>query len=186
MTRTSHTYNANCPIPADLQANNVINVLHFHENLLTLQPQIASYSEVGPSEASGFDAYFDRNGSQVKVYEAIEKVTILPGIGDWGKYPTSIIVSFQNTADGLKSRAVAPAGVVVTATYAVQKRTKQDSMSDTDDGNNMASSDWVLCQNVVLECSSWLMPFVKQNMEGAQRCMCQGMVKIASLNQTRL
>ncbi|KAL7915524.1 hypothetical protein GGI35DRAFT_183651 [Trichoderma velutinum] len=181
MARVTHIYNAECPIPSNVSANNVINVLHLHENLLTVQPQLSSYRELSSTEASDFDTYFDDPDCPVKVYEATEKITILPGIGDWGKYPTIIVVTFQNTIDGLKSRAVASAGVVVTATYRVNKANKQSSTCDADGGDSVGDGNWMLFQDVVLECSSWLMPFVKQNMEGAQRDMCQNLVKLASL-----
>ncbi|KAL6831509.1 hypothetical protein J3E69DRAFT_329598 [Trichoderma sp. SZMC 28015] len=181
MARATHIYNAEYPIPSNVSTNDVIDVLHFHGNLLTVQPQLASYSEISSTEASDFDTYFDNLDYPVKVYKAIEKIMIIPGIGDWGKYPTTIIVTFQNTIDGLKSRAVASAGVVVTATYTINKANKQGSKCDTNDGDSLGDDSWILSQNVVLECSSWLMPFVKQNMEGAQRNMCQNLVKLASL-----
>ncbi|KAL7952935.1 hypothetical protein V8C34DRAFT_298200 [Trichoderma compactum] len=181
MARATHIYNAEYPIPSIVSTNNVIDVLHVHENLLKVQPQLASFSEISSPEASDFDTYFGNLDYPVKVYKAIEKIMIIPGIGDWGKYSTTIIVTFQNTTDGLKSRAVASAGVVVTATYTVNKVNKQSSMYDTNDGDSVGDGNWILSQSVVLECSSWLMPFVKQNMEGAQRNMCQSLVKLASL-----
>ncbi|KAL7941901.1 hypothetical protein V8C42DRAFT_334034 [Trichoderma barbatum] len=180
VTRTAHTYNVQCRIPPDISASDVINTLHCPENLLTRQPQISSYNKINSNEASDFDSYFDKFDYPLRVYKATEKVTIVPGIGDWGKYPTSLIVTFQDTADGLKSRAVASAGVVVTATYAVKQIHRQDPVNDTNDRDMRGDGNWMLTQSVALECSDWLMPFVKQNMEIAQRNMCQNLVNRAS------
>jgi hypothetical protein len=177
MTRGIHTFKVDCPIPSNISATSVITALHCHENLLTLQPQLSSYSEISSTQVPDFDEYFDKLSGQVKVYKAIERITLLPGIGDMGKYSTTIVVSFQDAADGLRSRAVAPAGIIVTSTYIVHRIKSKSAIFDTHDEDKTGHDNWTLSQNVILECPSWLMPFVKQNMEGAQRYMCQNLIK---------
>ncbi|RDW60536.1 hypothetical protein BP6252_11919 [Coleophoma cylindrospora] len=172
MPRTNHTLSVSCPIPSTLTPTDIIAALHNHTNLVTLQPLVVSYDEVTSTHEYEPDPYFDPSSSPIRAYEIVESVIVIPGVGNWGRYPVKVICQFQNTEDGVKSRAVASAGVVLRATYHVHR-----SPSSSDDNEIRGyldnASEWTLTEEATVECSNWLMPFVKQSMEGAHKDICQ-------------
>lgn len=68
---------------------------------------------------------------------------------------------FQNTDDGSRSVAVA-SGALVRAEYHVELR---DIAGQEREGD----VEWVLVENASVECSPFLMPFVKRSFEGAHK-----------------
>jgi hypothetical protein len=180
MTRTTHTFNVSYPIPHNLSTTSVINALHYHDNLLTLQPLVTSYDEISSTNYSELDPYFDIPGSLIKSYEVTERIILIPGIGEWGKYPITIVADFQNMTDGIKTRAIASAGVVVRATFIVHQSNRNYLKGSSDDMLAIAHSGSILSENITVECSSWLMPFVKQSMEGAHKDLCRNLLERAS------
>jgi hypothetical protein len=177
MTRTTYTFNVSYPIPHKLSTSSVIAALHRHENLLTLQPLVTSYDEIPSPNVSELDPYFDTPGSPVKAYVVTERIVIVPGIGELGKYSTTIVTNFQNITNGLKTSAVASAGVVVRATYIVQQSGRNISRSGNDDMETIGYRGVSLSEKVTAECSSWLMPFVKHSMEGAHKDLCRNLLE---------
>ena len=177
MKRTAHTHEVTCPIPLELSDRSVIAALHRHENVLKLQPLISSYNEIESDDGSESDPFFGELSSPIKIYKATEFVTIIPGIGQLGKYPTHLLVSFQDAPDGLRSRAIAAAGVVVRATYSVRRAPENSPESNDDGTDGVDHSGWTLTEKIVVECPSWLMPLVKGNMEGAHKNLCRDLLE---------
>lgn len=143
------------------------------------------------------------SSNNLKQYLATEAIPIIPGAGDWAKIFLSFPVWFQDTRSGVRTRADAPGGVVVRAQYTVQTRQSQDQDQDQGVGlgssgassNNNAnnngsgttgdhsanaysdSSEWMLVENVSVECNWFLMPFVKRQMERAHRDICRSFIE---------
>ena len=180
MPRTAHTYNNSCPIPQNLSNTSVIAALHRHENLFTLQPLVSSYREISSTSDSDPDPFFDASGSPIKTYEVTENVVIVPGIGKWGTHAITIILYFQDVADGVKSSAVAT-GVVVRSTFTVNKSDESSLVRSDDDMETSSHSSSTLSESSTVECSSLLMPFVKWSMERSHQHICRKLLeRIAS------
>lgn len=123
------------------------------------------------------DPYFSppTETTPIKTYEVTEGVIIIPGIGEWGKKYITFPARFQDTESGLKTRADASAGVVVRAEWRVQAGGADGEVDG--EGEGVGYADWVLVEDVTVECSWWLMPFVKRSMEGAHRDICRKLVE---------
>ncbi|BDD55780.1 hypothetical protein MPDQ_007356 [Monascus purpureus] len=214
MSRASHSLTITTPIPPTLPPARVISALHNHTAILSLQALTTDYkdiplSQLAAAEITQADAYFQpvysidptTSSNNLKQYLATEAIPIIPGAGDWAKISLSFLVWFQDTQSGVRTRADAPAGVVVRAEYTVQTRQSQDqdlgvglgssgASSNNNANNNDSettgdhyanassdSSEWVLVENVSVECNWFLMPFVKRQMERAHRDICRRVIE---------
>jgi hypothetical protein len=177
MPRSSHTFKVAVLIPDPLTPADIISALHIHSNCLTLQALTTGHKEIPTTNAAVLaDPYFSPSAdtSSIKTYEVTEGVIIIPGVGDWGKKFITFPANFQNTLSGLKTRADAPAGVVVRAEYNVQPGGADAEVDG--EGQGIGYAEWVLVEVATVECAWWLMPFVKGSMEGAHRDICRKLV----------
>jgi len=124
--------------------------------------------------------------SPLKSYEVTEVVTIIPGIGDYGKKTIKFFSHFQDTATGVRTRADASMGIVLHAEYRVQPGGADGEVDG--EGEGIGYADWVLAEEVTVECSWWLMPLVKGNVYKAHRDMVRKLVEqvIAEKNAQRI
>ncbi|KAK9357214.1 hypothetical protein V1504DRAFT_94205 [Lipomyces starkeyi] len=175
MSRSSHTLQITAPLPSSLTPADMISALHVHENCLTLQALTTGYKEVPTTcPAVLSDPYFSATDTApIKTYEVTEGVIIIPGIGDWGKKFITFPVWFQDTPSGLKTRADAPAGVVVRAEWRVQPGAAYGEV----EGEGDRYMQWTLVEDVTVQCAWWLIAFVKKNMEHAHRDICRKLVE---------
>ncbi|KAF2816882.1 uncharacterized protein BDZ99DRAFT_456687 [Mytilinidion resinicola] len=190
MSRSSHTLHVAALIPANISPSDIIATLHNHTNCLTVQSLTCGHQEVPAHDDVQSDPYFAPTSSAppapLKSYEVTEVVTIVPGIGDWGKKTIKFFSHFQDTATGLRTRADASMGVVLHAEYRVQPGGADGEVDG--EGEGIGYAEWVLAEEVTVECSWWLMPLVKGNVYKAHRDMVRKLVEqvIAEKNAQRI
>ncbi|KAK9371748.1 uncharacterized protein V1513DRAFT_467290 [Lipomyces chichibuensis] len=172
MSRSSRTFRITALLPSSLTPADMISALHVHENCLTLQALTTGYKEV-PTTCPAVlnDPYFSpTDTSPIKTYEVTEGVIIIPGIADLGKKFITFPVWLQDTPSGLKTRADAPAGVVVRAEWRVQPDRAYGEVE-------REYTQWTLVEDVTVQCAWWLIWFVKKNMEYAHKDICWKLVE---------
>jgi len=189
MSRTSHTLHVAALIPAAISPSEIIANLHNHNNCLTVQSLTCGHQEIAPDETVLADPYFAPTSSApspLRTYEVTEVVTIIPGIGDYGKKTIKFFSHFQDTATGVRTRADASMGIVLHAEYRVQPGGADGEVDG--EGEGIGYADWVLAEEVTVECSWWLMPLVKGNVHKAHRDMVRKLVEqvIAEKNAQRI
>jgi len=183
--RSSHSLQVTTPIPTFLSGRDVIAGLHDHNNALTLQALTTGHKEVDPEGHPVLtDPYFfPADRAPVKCYEVTEGVVVIPGIGNWGKIFINFPAWFQDTPYGLRTRADAPGGVTVRAEWRVEPARSDRSSgnggdgSDTDEGGVEEQAEFLLAEDITVECASLMMPFVRLSMEGAHRDICWKLVE---------
>jgi hypothetical protein len=175
---TKHSLHVSALIPSHIEPSVVIAALHDHNTCLTLQALTTGHKKL-PNTAieTRKDPYwFPPDLHPITTYEVTECVTFMPGVGDWGKRYLTFPSCFQNTNTGLKTHADAPAGVVVRAEFRVVQGGAGDGEVDGE-GQGVGYADWVLVEDVEVTCSWWMMPFVRRNMEGAHRDICNKVIE---------
>ncbi|KAF1989223.1 hypothetical protein K402DRAFT_391370 [Aulographum hederae CBS 113979] len=171
-----HSLHVSEPIPSRLSPSTVIDALHDYGNIMTLHPLVTGWDEIDlpQSFAQDQDAHFDHSSSAAKIryFNVDEAVVFIPGIGDWGKKMISFPGIFQDMEDGVKTRADAAGGsVVVRARWSVAKREEGGEIEEHHgEGGHQA---WELTEDVAVECSAILMPFVRWSMESAHKEICK-------------
>jgi hypothetical protein len=189
--RSSHSRQFTTPIPTFLSDRDVITALHDHDNVLTLQALITGHKEVDPENYPTVltDPSFPADRAPVKCYEVTEGVIVIPGIGDWGKKVINFPAWFQDTPNGLYVRADPPGGVMVRAEWRVEHAGSSSNGdggdgNDTDEGVVEEQAEFLLVEDLTVECVSWMMPFVRLTVEGAHRDICWKLVeKLAAEKQ---
>lgn len=168
--RASHSITVQVDIPPSLSPDRVIEALHFHLNVATLQPLVQNVKMIPPSQVEGTyfgraeEEFFNARPDDLDHYEVTERITVVPGIGDWGKKDITFPARFQNTVNGIKSWADAPSGVTVHADWIVKPQ----------EGKR---GQWVLEEQATVECAPLLMPFVRKTFVGAHSDICQRLLE---------
>jgi hypothetical protein len=171
-----HNLHIAAAIPAHLTPAEVITALQDHSTTLSLQALTTRHEKL-PTTAPDVlkDTYwYPTDLNPVHTYSVTEIVTILPGVGQWGKKNLTFPSCYQNIPTGIKTRADA-SGVIIRADYRVI-RGGADSEVDGE-GQGVGDAEWVLVEDVQVSCSWWLMPFVKGKMEQAHRDICRKVVE---------
>lgn len=170
LSRQEHSLRISVPVPAKISPENVLSVLHDHGRMMSMQPLVTHWEEL-PSEP----------GSPTKRYSFTEAIPILPFLGAWGSKAITSEATFENTEDGVRSVADAPAGVVVRAEWRIE-HAKDDggrSGADKEEHDEQNKIDWVLTEDVSVECAAVLMWFVKGQMEQAHQDICRKVLESA-------
>ncbi len=170
-------FHVSVPIPADLTQNDIISALHDHNNVLTLQAFTTGHTLDNSTDPDTLnDPYWNPiNTSPITTYTVTECVPIIPDIGNLGKKCLTFPSSFQDTEQGIKTRADAPAGIIVRAEFQVASASDAGSDSEV---TKRADGAWALVENVELTENALLMPFVKTKMEDAHKDICQKLVNM--------
>ncbi|KAF1931211.1 uncharacterized protein M421DRAFT_342090 [Didymella exigua CBS 183.55] len=164
------------PIPAHLTPAEVIAVLQDHSTTLSLQALTTRHEKL-PNTAPDVlkDTYwYPTDLNPVETYSVTECVTVLPGVGQWGRKNLTFPSCYQNIPTGIKTRADA-SGVTIRADYRVIKGGADAEIDG--EGQGIGDTAWVLVEDVQASCLWWLMPFVKSKMEQAHRDICRKVIE---------
>ncbi|KAF2119413.1 hypothetical protein BDV96DRAFT_473234, partial [Lophiotrema nucula] len=175
---SKHNLHTAALIPPHLQPSDIISALHDHNTCLSLQAVTTGHkklSETAP-ETKKDTYWYPVDLHPVHTYEVNECVTIFPGIGEWGKKYLTFPSCFQDTPHGVKTRADAPGGVTLRAEFRVIPGGAGDGEVDGE-GQGVGYADWVLVEDVEVQCAWYMMPFVKSKMEAAHQDICRKVVE---------
>ncbi|KAF2006047.1 hypothetical protein P154DRAFT_518265 [Amniculicola lignicola CBS 123094] len=191
----THNLHVGALIPPHLTPSEIIQALHDHNTCLTLQALTTGHTPLPePEPEIKKDTWwYPVDLNPIDSYEVTEVITLLPGIGEWGKRYLTFPTNFQNTRDGIKTRADA-GGVIVRAEYRVLPSSTADSeiLGEGEGIGSHASafdpSSFALIEDVEVTCAWWLMPFVRGKMEEAHREICKRVIEkvVAEKTQKKL
>ncbi|KAF2630524.1 hypothetical protein BU25DRAFT_259424 [Macroventuria anomochaeta] len=171
-----HNLHIAASIPPHLTPAEVIAALHDHNTALTLQALTTGHEKLSNTAPETLkDTYwYPTDLNPVHTYSVTECVTVLPGIGQWGKKNITFPSCFQNIPTGIKSRADV-SGVTLRADYRIIKGGADGEVDG--EGQGIGDAEWVLVEDAEVSCSWWLMPFVKGKMEQAHRDLCRKIIE---------
>jgi hypothetical protein len=177
MTSTHHLHVA-ALVPPHLSREDVIAALHDHETCLTLQALTTGHKKLPSTDPeTKKDTYwYPVDLHEVTTYSVSETVTLVPGIGDWGKRYLTFPSCFQNTPHGVKTRADAPGGVRLRAEFRVMRGGADEGEVDGE-GQGVGDAEWVLVEDVEVQCAWYLMPFVRKGMEAGHADICKKVIE---------
>lgn len=177
MTLAKHNLHVAALIPSHLTPQDIISALHDHNTCLTLQALTTGHTKLPSTDPeTKKDTYwYPHDIRPITTYEVTECVTIVPGIGDMGKKFITFPSCFQDTPHGIKTRADT-SGVVLRAEFRVIQGGMDDGEVDGE-GQGIGYADWVLVEDVEVQTSWYMMPFVRKAMEGAHRDICRKVIE---------
>jgi len=158
-------------IPPHLTPAEVIAALQDHSTTLSLQALTTGHEKLSSTAPETLkDTYwYPTDLNPVHTYNVTECVTLLPGVGQWGRKVITFPSCYQDIPTGIKSRADV-SGITVRADYRVIKGGIDGEVDG--EGQGIGDAEWVLVEDAEITCSWWLMPFVKSKMEQAHRDIC--------------
>lgn len=155
------------PLPDDLSPALLLQKLHIFEPLFRANPRIEEFHEI-PTDleelrkdsffSSPDDVTVDLKMEDITTYEMHERVPLLPALGL--STVVTIHSTFQRVEDGVRAKAMAPAGTVVHARYTVREAVKNETQE---------AGDWEFTEAASVECNPLLRPFVARSFEDAHR-----------------
>ncbi|KAF1937124.1 hypothetical protein EJ02DRAFT_458986 [Clathrospora elynae] len=172
-----HYLHVAASIPGHLPSSSIIAALHDHNTALTLQALTCGHEKAPTtSPATLKDTYwYPPDQYPITTYNVTESITLFPGIGEYGRKYITFPSCFQNTKQGIKTRADAPGGVTVRAEFRVVQGGADGEIEG--EGMGVGDAEWVLVEDVEVTCAWWLMPFVKGKMETAHQDVCRKVVE---------
>lgn len=183
MTLAKHNYHTAAPIPPSLSPADVIEALHDHNNALTLQALTSGHTKLESidPEIRKDTFWYPPDLHPIEGYSVTEVISYMPYFS-WGKYNLTFPSCFQNTPNGLKTRADT-SGVVLRAEFRVLRGDSADSVVDGE-GAGLGDVEFVLVEDVEVQCSWYMMPFVRGKMEAAHADICRKMVEKVIMEKT--
>jgi hypothetical protein len=157
-------------LPPHMSPVTVIAALHDHTTALTLQALTSGHDKLPENDPTTLkDTYwYPVDLNPLVSYAVTEVITILPWFA-WAKKHLTFPVVFQDTKEGIKTRADA-SGVVVRAEFRVMQGGAAAEVEG--EGQGVGDAEWVLVEDVEVSCAWWMMPFVKGKMEEAHMGIC--------------
>lgn len=157
-------------VPPELSREQVIaHLQQKYETIIRMQPVVERFMKIHPEQLDHClaDPFFnqDKEGTDITTYEIFERVPILPflGISQLIQFP----VYFQDFAEGVRAKVVAPAGTVLRTTYTVRP------LEGNRAGKVMRRGGWQLIEEAHVECNVLLKPFIAKSFHDAHENMCQ-------------
>jgi hypothetical protein len=170
MSAKHHLHTA-AHIPPHIPPSTVIAALHDHNTALSLQALTQGHSKLPSTDPDILkDTYwYPPDLNPVSTYHVKEVIQFLPYVS-WGKKYITFPSCFQDTPQGIRTRADAPGPVVVRAEFRVVRGGAGAEVEG--EGGGIGDAEWVLVEDVEVSCAWWMMPFVKGKMEEAHRGIC--------------
>jgi hypothetical protein len=184
MTLAKHNYHTAAPIPSHLVPADIIAALHDHNTCLSLQALTTGHTtlpDLDP-EIRKDTFWYPPDVHPISAYSVTEIISYMPYFA-WSKYNLTFPTYFQNTKHGLKTRADA-SGVILHAEFRVLRGDSVDGEVDGE-GAGLGDVEFVLVEDVEVQCSWYMMPFVRGKMEAAHRDICRKVVEKVIMEKTQ-
>ncbi|KAL2684963.1 hypothetical protein Neosp_006056 [[Neocosmospora] mangrovei] len=176
--RKQHHLSIVIPVPGNLPPGAVIATIQTYTPLIRHHSTLTSFDEIstGPDAIAG-DPFFGPWDESVRAFRLRELITLAPGLNREITYQTI----FQDVPEGVRSRATAPAGIVVRAEFAVRQR-RAATMPISPAGSDSTASgstatvegdEYELREDIVVEANSLLMPFITEALATVHREICE-------------
>ncbi|ROW14104.1 hypothetical protein VPNG_04142 [Cytospora leucostoma] len=200
--RSQHHLTVRVALPRDLPPEAVVSALQSYTAIIQNQAFVTHYEQTDVDTASvEADPFFRADGTGTASYKVYERVTFIPGVGKEISFPTV----FQRFENGIRTRAIAPAGVTIYSQHVVSriaagdgnvgegavdegarwlgddralqsKTARLSSKEIVDEVGGAEAGEYELVETLSLECNTMLMPFVKSSMEEAHRDICKKVI----------
>ncbi|KAM0551717.1 hypothetical protein ACHAPJ_008284 [Fusarium lateritium] len=173
--RSKHQVSISVPIPSRVPPEVVLAHIQKYTPMLEHNSVVVSFSETTPNVALVLnDPFFGAPNSSVRSFESTERLTLAPGLTRDRKWP----VTFQKTPNGIRSRADARAGVIVWTEWLIRPRQDVSTPSST----ATLTEEWELYEELVVEASALVMPFVSRTADGVHRTINQKVIDEVATN----
>lgn len=175
MSAKHHLHTA-ARVPAHIPPNVVIGALHDHNTALSLQALTQGHKKLPRTAPLTLkDTYwYPTDLNPVTTYEVSEVIQLLPG-ANWARKVITFPSCFQDTPDGIRTRADAPGGIIVRAEFRVVRGGAAAEVEG--EGGGVGDAEWVLVEDVEVSCAWYMMPFVRGKMEEAHRGICAKVIE---------
>ncbi|KAF5020267.1 hypothetical protein F66182_7715 [Fusarium sp. NRRL 66182] len=180
--RTTRHLTISIPIPGNLPPGAVVAGLQTITPFITHNRTITSVDEVlAAPEDTVDDPFFGPFDDSFRTFDCHEVISLAPGLSKTIGWKAI----FQSVTDGVRSRALAPAGVTVRAEWTVrqQQRAPMGPISPAGSDSTASGStvtqegdEYELHEDVFLEANSLLMPFIVDSCLAVHRDMCENLL----------
>ncbi|KAF2704743.1 hypothetical protein K504DRAFT_389678 [Pleomassaria siparia CBS 279.74] len=181
MTAAKHNLHVAALIPGHLTPDDIISALHDHSTILTLPTANISHTHIATTDPSvestiQKDTYwYPADLHPISTYSVTQAVTMIPGIGPRGTKHVTFPASIQSTPLGIKTLSDA-SGVILRAEFRVIAGGADDGEVEGE-GEGIGFADWVLVEDVEVQTSWYMMPFVRGATEDTHKDICRKVIE---------
>ncbi|KAF4977757.1 hypothetical protein FZEAL_5776 [Fusarium zealandicum] len=175
--RTQRHLSLAVPVPGNVPPSAVLAAIHAFTPLIRHHHTLQGFDEVTVApDAIADDPFFGPLDESVRAFQLRENVALAPGLSKDITYPAI----FQAIPEGARSRAKAPAGIVVRTEFTVRQRRAGASVPISPAGSDSTGStvtavgdEYELHEEILIEGNSLLMPFITESLLAVHREICE-------------
>lgn len=177
MPQKKETFSVLTPIPGDIPRQLAIDILHAHDEVITLNPLVVHHRPIPAPRTATADEYYNT------WYEIEERIQYMPWVGKVGSGKISLIGCFHNMPWGLQTHIYAPMKIDLRNEYRVTGNQMGEEPAETRDtvlDSLSAPADGLyLREDIEIQCSIAVVSFVKAQLKAASEEMAQRIVRRA-------
>ncbi|KAJ5795575.1 uncharacterized protein N7518_004115 [Penicillium psychrosexuale] len=176
MMRRKEIYTNITPIPSSVPRQLALDILHSHNEIITLNPLVLSHQPIRAPRNAVADEYYST------WYEITERVQYVPGLGKIGSGKISFKGCFHNVAWGLQTHMYAPMGIDLRSKWRIAGN-QRDEPPEPQDGraDGAPQTGLYLREDIEIECNRTLISFVKGQLKVASKVLVDRLIKKAEL-----
>lgn len=162
------------PLPSYVSRNTVLELLHDHSTIITLNPLVTHHGRTIPPEHALPDEYSSA------WYEITDKIEYLPGTSFTGS--VTYTACLHDLPNGLQTHIHAPAGLEIRGKWQLLgwlPGEERDAPEIGVEKYGIPKEGLYLREDCDLKCNFFLAPFVKKNMHKSHKVLVKRLLKIA-------
>ncbi|KAH9886839.1 hypothetical protein F4778DRAFT_773921 [Xylariomycetidae sp. FL2044] len=177
--RKKEVYTVITPIPGFIPRQLAIDILHSHEEVITLNPLVLGHKQIKAPRDAAADEYFST------WYEITERIQIMPGVGKLGSSKITFNGCFHDLPWGLQTHIYAPLNIDMRNKYRIggnQPGVEPPEQTEIGLAALGAPKDGLyLREDIEFKCNITMVGVVKSQMKAASKEMVSRIIKKAEL-----
>ncbi|KID82919.1 NACHT and WD40 domain protein [Metarhizium guizhouense ARSEF 977] len=177
MPQKKETFSVLTPIPGDIPRQLAIDILHAHDEVITLNPLVVNHRPIPAPRTATADEYYNT------WYEIEERIQYMPWVGKVGSGKISFIGCFHNMPWGLQTHIYAPMKIDLRNEYRITGNQLGEEPAETRDTGldslGAPADGLYLREDIEIQCSIAVVSFVKAQLKAASEEMAQRIVRRA-------
>jgi hypothetical protein len=175
MLRKKEAYTHITPIPAHIPRQLAIDILHAHEEIISLNPLVLTITPTKPPPDAPADEYY------CTWYEITERIQYVPGAGRFGSGKISFKGCFHDLPWGIQTHMYAPLSIDLRNKWRICGNQPGEPVEAKELGIGAPTEGLYLREDIEIKCNITMVSFVKSQMKAASKILVDRLIKKAEL-----
>ncbi|QKX63851.1 uncharacterized protein TRUGW13939_11022 [Talaromyces rugulosus] len=175
MMKKKEAYNNITPLPSFIPRQLVLDILHSHGEIITLNPLVLEHHAIQSPRDAPAEEYYST------WYEITERIQIVPGTGKFGSGKISFRACFHDVPWGVQTHVYAPMGIDLRHNYRVGGNQPGEPPEHRELGIGTPAQGLYLREDIEIRCNFTMTSFVRSQLKAATKVLVDRLIKKAEL-----